>query len=79
MEREWMEYSKDRLNQQIRNLMRENSFMKESLYRKDKEMMELMKRLKTTEQVAVWMGIGGAIGLLIGFAAFLSVWGEVKP
>ena len=77
MEREWMEYSKDRLNQQIRNLMRENSFMKESLYRKDKEMMELVKRLKTTEQVAVWMGIGGALGLLIGFAAFLAVWGEV--
>ena len=77
MEREWMEYSKDRLNQQIRNLMRENSFMKESLYRKDKEMMELVKRLKTTEQVAVWMGIGGALGLLIALAAFLAVWGEV--
>ena len=76
MEREWMEYSKDRLNQQIRNLMRENSFMKESLYRKDKEMMELVKRLKTTEQVAVWMGIGGALGLLIALAAFLAVWGK---
>ena len=43
------EFSKDRLNQEIRSLMRENSHFKNSLFLKDKEVMALQEHLKEAD------------------------------
>lgn len=71
MERE-SEYIKDRLNQQIRSLMRDNSFMKESLYRKDREIMELRGQLKAADLVTTTLGILLAVMTLAAIAA--TIW-----
>lgn len=71
MERE-SEYIKDRLNQQIRSLMRENSMLKESLYRKDREMMELTGRLKAADRVTTFLGICLGVVSLVTVAAVVS-------
>ena len=71
MERE-PEYSKDRLNQQIRSLMRENSFMKESLYRKDRAIMELRGQLKAADRVTTFLSICLAVMTLAAIAA--TIW-----
>ena len=39
------EYSKDRLNQEIRELLRENSLHKNALFLKDKELIVLKDKL----------------------------------
>ena len=44
-----MEYSKDRLNQQIRDLLRENSMLKNSLFNQDKERIRMETRLADLE------------------------------
>ena len=44
-----MEYSKDRLNQQIRDLLRENSMLKNSLFNQDKERIKMQARLDDLE------------------------------
>lgn len=71
MEKE-SEYIKDRLNQQIRNLMRENSFLKDSLYRKDKEMMYLQERLKAADRVTTFLGICLGVVSLVTITAVIS-------
>ncbi len=56
-----MEYSKDRLNQQIRDLMRENGHFKDLLFRKDVELNELRRQLvdadKTNNFLSVILGV----------------------
>lgn len=71
MERE-SEYIKDRLNQQIRNLMRENSMLKDSLFRRDKEMMELTGQLKAADRVTMFLGVCLGVVSLVTVAAVIS-------
>lgn len=77
MERE-MEYSKDRLNAQIRDLMRENSFFKDALYRKDKERIELdQKLIEANEHIRVLGAVVGAVTIALIFATVAAIrhWG----
>lgn len=72
MERE-PEYSKDRLNQQIRSLMRENSILKESLFRRDKEFVVLeSKILRKADRVTMFLSICLAVMTLAAIAA--TIW-----
>ena len=55
------EYSKDRLNQEIRDLLRENSLLKNSLFLKDKELIVLKDKLAeadgTIDTLSVILGV----------------------
>lgn len=59
------EFSKDRLNQEIRGLMRENSQFKNSLFNKDKEVVALQDKLKEADSTINVLSIMlGAVLLL---------------
>ena len=59
------EFSKDRLNQEIRGLLRENSLHKNSLFNKDKEVVALQDKLKETDSTINVLSIMlGAVLLL---------------
>ena len=59
------EFSKDRLNQEIRGLLRENSQFKNSLFLKDKEVVALQDKLKEADStINVLSIILGAVLLL---------------
>lgn len=66
------EYSKDRLNQQIRSLMRETSMLKESLFRRDKEILDAKNKLYEAERVTTTLGICLAVMTLAAIAA--TIW-----
>ena len=77
MERE-SEYIKDRLNQQIRNLTRENSMLKDSLYRKDREYIDLQTRYNDAHESVNLLSVilGVTLLLLIGVTiAAIRHWG----
>ena len=77
MERE-SEYIKDRLNQQIRNLTRENSMLKDSLYRKDREYIDLQMRYNDANESVNLLSVilGVTLLLLIGVTiAAIRHWG----
>ena len=60
------EFSKDRLNQEIRGLMRENYHFKNSLFLKDKEVMALQEHLKEADSTIHVLSIMlGALLLLL--------------
>lgn len=72
------EYVKDRLNQQIRDLTRENSILKDSLYRKDKEYIDLQMRLNDANESVNLLSVilGVTLLLLIGVTiAAIRHWG----
>lgn len=71
MERE-PEYSKDRLNQQIRSLMRENSMLKESVFRRDKEFIVMDEMLRKADRVTMFLSICLAVMTLAAIAA--TIW-----
>ena len=59
------EFSKDRLNQEIRGLLRENSQFKNSLFNKDKEVVALQDKLKEADSTINVLSIMlGAVLLL---------------
>ena len=59
------EFSKDRLNQEIRGLLRENSLLKNSLFNKDKEVVALQDKLKEADSTINVLSIMlGAVLLL---------------
>ena len=59
------EFSKDRLNQEIRGLLRENSQFKNSLFLKDKEVVALQDKLKEADSTINVLSIMlGAVLLL---------------
>lgn len=61
-----MEYIKDRLNQQIRDLQRENSMLRESMYRKDKRMTEVELTLQEADSVNKFLSVSLiAFGIII--------------
>ena len=59
------EFSKDRLNQEIRGLLRENSQFKNSLFNTDKEVVALQDKLKEADSTINVLSIMlGAVLLL---------------
>ena len=71
MERE-SEYIKDRLNQQIRSLMRENSMLKDSLFRRNKEFIVMDGMLRKADRVTTFLSICLAVMTLAAIAA--TIW-----
>ena len=63
------EYSKDRLNQEIRDLLRENSLHKNSLFLKDKEIIVLQEKLKEAD------GTIDTLSVILGAVLLMSVVG----
>lgn len=73
-----MEYSKDRLNHEIRELIRNNAMLKEVLYRKDKEYIDLQMRLNESDETVHVLSVtlGVVLLLLIGVTiAAIRHWG----
>jgi predicted RNase H-like nuclease (RuvC/YqgF family) len=56
MERE-SEYIKDRLNQEIRGLLRENSMLKNSLLNRDREIVDLQEKLRDADSTVNFLSV----------------------
>jgi len=65
------EFYKDRLNQEIRDLLRENSLLKNSLFIKDKEAMVLQEKLKEADSTINVLSIMLGVVLLMFIAVLL--------
>ena len=77
-----IEYSRDRLNQQIRELMRENSALRETMFHKDKHLMKLEAIHSEAEDTVKVLSIGLGLTLigLMGLTLWvLNVMQGVKP
>lgn len=65
------EFYKDRLNQEIRGLVRENSLHKNSLFNKDKELIVLKERLTEADSTINVLSIMLGVVLLMFIAVLL--------
>jgi len=65
------EFYKDRLNQEIRDLLRENSLLKNSLFIKDKEAIVLQEKLKEADSTINVLSIMLGVVLLMFIAVLL--------
>ena len=65
------EFYKDRLNQEIRGLMRENSQFKNLLFNKDKEAVVLQEKLKEADSTINVLSIMLGVVLLMFIAVLL--------
>ena len=63
------EYSKDRLNKQIRDLVRENGHLKDSLFRKDYELNQLRRQMEDADKMSNFLSITMGI-ILLAFIVF---------
>jgi len=66
-----MEYSKDRLNQEIRGLLRENSLHKNALFLKDKELIVLKDKLAEADSTIDTLSVILGVVLLMSVVGFL--------
>jgi hypothetical protein len=66
-----MQYNKDRLNQEIRGLLRENSLLKNSLFIKDKEATALQDKLTEADNTINVLSIMLGVVLLMFIAVLL--------
>ena len=66
-----MEFSKDRLNQEIRGLLRENSLLKNSLFLKDKELIVLQDKLTEADGTIDTLSVILGVVLLMSVVGFL--------
>lgn len=53
----------ERANNELRELVRQNSFLKDSLFRKDKELIDLQKKMADAQDEMRFLSI--ALGVLI--------------
>jgi hypothetical protein len=65
------EFYKDRLNQEIRDLLRENSLLKNSLFIKDKEAIVLQDKLTEADSTINVLSIMLGVVLLMFIAVLL--------
>ena len=65
------EYSKDRLNQEIRELLRENSLHKNALFLKDKELIVLKDKLTEADSTIDTLSVILGVVLLMSVVGFL--------
>ena len=59
-----MEFSRDRLNKQIRDLVRENEHLKDSLFRKDLELNAVRSELADADKTHTFLSVTLGISLL---------------
>ena len=64
-----MEYSKDRLNKQIRDLVRENGHLKDTIFRKDYELNQLRRQMEDADNMSNFLSITMGI-ILVAFIVF---------
>ena len=65
------EFSKDRLNQEIRGLLRENSLHKNALFLKDKELIVLKDKLAEADGTIDTLSVILGVVLLMSVVGFL--------
>jgi uncharacterized membrane protein affecting hemolysin expression len=61
-----MEYSRDRLNKQIRDLVRENGHLKDAFFRKDLELNAVRRELADADKTHTFLSVTLGIILLTG-------------
>jgi len=64
-----MEYSKDRLNKQIRELVRENGHLRDTIFRKDYELNQLRRQMEDADKMSNFLSITMGI-ILVAFIVF---------
>lgn len=67
------EFYRDKLNQEIRDLLRENSLHKNSLFNKDKELIVLKERLAEADGTIDTLSVILGVVLLMSVVGFLFV------
>ncbi len=58
------EYTLDRKNREIKELRRDNGYLADSLFRKDKELRETKQRLEEADSTTIFLGIAFAVTLI---------------
>lgn len=66
------EYIKDKLNQQIRELMRENSMLKQTMFRMHQEQMDLQLRFNDVHRRN--NALGNALGAALAVTLAVLIW-----
>lgn len=61
------EYNKDRLNKEIRDLVRDNGHLRDTIFRKDKELRDMTQRLGDEISTTTFLGIAFTVTI----AAFI--------
>ena len=64
-----MEYIKDRLNQRVRELERENSMLRESMYHKDRHLMKVQAVYEEAESVNKFLIGALAVTLIVAIGS----------
>jgi len=59
-----MEFSKDRLNKQIRDLVRENEHLRDTIFRKDLELNAVRRELADADKTHTFLSVTLGISLL---------------
>ena len=63
------EYSKDRLNKQIRDLVRDNGHLRDTIFRKDHELNQLRRQIEDADKMSNFLSITMGI-ILLAFIFF---------
>ena len=63
------EYSKDRLNKQIRDLVRENGHLRDTIFRKDYELNAMRRQIEDADKMSNFLSITMGI-ILVAFIVF---------
>jgi hypothetical protein len=66
-----VEYIKDRLNHEIRELRRENSMLRESMYHKDRHLMKVQAIYEEAESVNKFLIGALAVTLIVAIGSLL--------
>jgi hypothetical protein len=69
------EYNKDRLNKQIRDLVRDNGHLRDTIFRKDYELNQLRRQMGDADKMSNFLSITMGIILLafIFFACYALI------
>jgi hypothetical protein len=63
------EYSKDRLNKQIRDLVRDNGHLRDTIFRKDYELNAMRRQIEDADKMSNFLSITMGI-ILVAFIVF---------
>ena len=63
------EYSKDRLNKQIRDLVRDNGHLRDTIFRKDYELNAMRRQMEDADKMSNFLSITMGI-ILLAFIVF---------
>jgi hypothetical protein len=63
------EYNKDRLNKQIRDLVRDNGHLRDTIFRKDYELNAMRRQIEDADKMSNFLSITMGI-ILVAFIVF---------